>query len=220
MIISVSRRTDIPAFYGEWFMNRIAEGYFYRINPFNTKQVKGYSLAVEDVDVLVFWTKNPKPFMRHIETLQKSGYRFYFQFTLNDYQRLLEPRIPPLEERISVFKELSSSIGRDRVIWRYDPIIVSSITPIEYHVDKIRVLSDRLKGYTNRLVISFMDFYGKVTNRLSKIASSNGITFEDIVNNNSNQLIDLALNIKRVVDNVGIQIFTCAEVADLNSVGI
>lgn len=103
MIISASRRTDVPAFYGEWFINRIREGYFYRVNPFNPKQVKKISLLLEDVDVIVFWTKNPKNMMRNLEILDQLRFKYYFQYTLNDYPKIFEPNLPSLEERIDTF---------------------------------------------------------------------------------------------------------------------
>ncbi len=124
MIISASRRTDIPAFHAEWFMGRIREGYFYRVNPFNSKQVTGFSLKPEHLDAIVFWTKNPAPLMAHLDELDARGYCYYFQFTLNPYGNEFEPHVPALDERITIFKTLAERLGPERVIWRYDPVIL------------------------------------------------------------------------------------------------
>jgi len=124
MIISASRRTDIPAFYADWFMTRIREGFFHRVNPFNSKQVSAFSLKPEHLDAICFWTKNPKPLLQHLDELDQQGYNYYFQFTLNPYNKTFEPHVPALEERIATFKELAGRIGSERVVWRYDPIIL------------------------------------------------------------------------------------------------
>ena len=116
MIISASRRTDIPAFYSEWFMNRLREGYCLVPNPFNPRQVARISLVPESVDAIVFWSKNPAPMLDFLPTIEDMGYRFYFLFTVNAYPRALEPNLPSLAERISTFVELSKRIGPRRVI--------------------------------------------------------------------------------------------------------
>jgi DNA repair photolyase len=159
MIISASRRRDIPAFYADWFMNRVREGYFHRVNPFNSNQVSGFSLKPEDVDPICFWTKNPRPLMKHLNELDERGLKYYFQLTLNPYDKTIEP--PTLEERIATFKELASLVGPERVVWRYDPIILSSVTPVEWHLEQVEQIATKLQDATRRLVFSFYDFYGK-----------------------------------------------------------
>ncbi|MFV9510939.1 DUF1848 domain-containing protein [Tepidibacillus sp. LV47] len=221
MIISVSRRTDIPAFFGEWFMNRIKAGYFYSVNPFNPKQVKKISLKPEDVDVFVFWTKNPKPFIKYLEPLNKKGYQYYFQITLNDYPKVFEPNVPPVHERIETFQELSRKIGKNKVIWRYDPIIVSNITPIEYHLEKVEKIAGQLKGYTCRLTISFLDFYGKVDKRLRKLEERYGIVLKDITTEEyQKDIIHLSTHLSEIAKKNGMEIQTCAEKLNLDSWGI
>ena len=133
MIISASRRTDIPAFYSEWFVNRLQEGYCLVPNPFNPRQVSRISLVPESVDAIVFWSKNPAPMLPFLPMVEDLSYRFYFLFTVNDYPKALEPGLPPLVERISTFVELSQRIGPRCVIWRYDPIILSNRTDASYH---------------------------------------------------------------------------------------
>lgn len=221
MIISASRRTDIPAFYGEWFHNRIKAGYFYRISPYNPSQVKGFSLLPEDVDAFVFWTKNPRPFFKRLGLIDEIGYNYLFLYTLNDYPPVLEPRVPSISERLRAFKELSAKIGPKRVVWRYDPIILSSLTPLEYHLQKITKLASELSGYTKRMVISFLDFYGKVRKRLDRLSNATGIRFEDwLAIENSESLAVLIAQIAAIARDNGIQVFTCSEAIDLEKYGV
>ncbi len=217
MIISASRRTDIPAFFGDWFANRIREGYFYRVNPYNSNQVKSISLRPEDVDCIVFWTKNPGPFIQQLDLLDKMGYRYFFHYTLNDYPLIFEPLIPGIQQRLDTFKALSEQIGPERVIWRYDPIIISSLTPPEYHVTKIMRLSRELQGYTHRLIISFLDFYGKVRRRLQDLTLTRSIQFNDFMAlENRPSLHQFCREIGGIATAEKIQVFTCAEAIDLD----
>ncbi|ASA26197.1 hypothetical protein B9T62_05895 [Paenibacillus donghaensis] len=221
MIISASRRTDIPAFFGEWFMTRIREGYFYRMNPFNRNQVTEVSLKPEDVDAIVFWTKNPKPFVKYLDELDRRGYRYYFQYTLNDYPSVFEPNVPKLSSRIDSFKQLSERLGPQRVIWRYDPIMVSSITPIEYHLDKIQAISNELKGYSSRLIISFLDFYGKVRNRLKALESEHQLSFTDIADPEyAAELDQLLVGIRNISIHNQLEVLSCAEKLNLEQYNI
>jgi DNA repair photolyase len=129
--------------------------------------------------------------------------------------------VPPLEERIATFKNLSSKIEPKKVIWRYDPIIISSITPINYHLEKIYNICKQINGYTNRLIISFLDFYGKVKKRLEKIGHNDKIEFIDVVEIiNRDKLLNLAENIKNICIEFNMKIHTCAEIIDLDKLGI
>ncbi|MCI7768138.1 MAG: DUF1848 domain-containing protein [Oscillospiraceae bacterium] len=170
MILSVSRRTDIPAFYSEWFLRRIREGYVYVRNPMNPHQISSVSLSPEAVDCIVFWTKDPSPMLCRLNELD--GYKYYFQYTLNNYGREIEPNIPPLEARLEAFAELSEKIGRERVIWRYDPILFTDHYTAGYHLESFSRLADELSGYTEKCVFSFVDIYpSKNGGRLSRIGS-------------------------------------------------
>ncbi|MCQ2191260.1 MAG: DUF1848 domain-containing protein [Paludibacteraceae bacterium] len=168
VIISASRSTDIPAFYAKWFFNRLEKGYCTWYNPFN--QQKMY-ISFKNCKVIVFWTKNPKPIMPYLHILDELGIHYYFQVTLNDYMREgFEPNVPSVEERVETFKELSSKIGKDRIIWRFDPLIVTKqISPREL-LTRIWHVGNKLKGYTDKLVFSFVDVkaYRKVQNNLVK----------------------------------------------------
>lgn len=221
MIISASRRTDIPAFYAEWFMDRVREGYFYRVNPFNSKQVSGFSLKPEDVDAICFWTKNPQPLMTHLDELDERGLHYYFQFTLNPYNRTFEPHVPPLQERIETMIELAGRIGPERVVWRYDPVILSSFTPVAWHLKQAERIAGLLQGATRRLVFSFYDFYGKGQGRLNRALQGTGIKLEDITAPGHREALEqIARGFKEIADSNGLEIFTCCEEVDLAAIGI
>ncbi|HPU75793.1 MAG TPA: DUF1848 family protein, partial [Bacillota bacterium] len=157
MIISASRRTDIPAFYTKWFMNRIRQGSCVVVNPFNSSQRYCVDLAPDAVDAIVFWSKNPAPLIPHLGELDDMGYRYYFQLTICNYPRDIEQYLPPLPERIATAVELARRIGPRRVIWRYDPIIISSRTDAQFHRREFASLASALEGSTTRVVVSLMD---------------------------------------------------------------
>jgi hypothetical protein len=170
MIISCSRRTDVPAFYSDWFFNRLSEGYVLVLNPMNARQVRNVSLALPDVDCIVFWTKNPAPMLDRLHLLK--DYPKYFQFTLTPYDRDVEPNLPPKSELIDTLLRLSDKIGKKRIIWRYDPVLLTDKISIDYHVDHFGDLAKRLSGYTERCVISFIDMYRHIQLLLRQRKSS------------------------------------------------
>ena len=220
-IISASRRTDIPAFFPEWFMKRIRSGFFHRLNPFNTRQVRRISLDPADVDAIVFWTKNPQPLLKYLPELDQRGHRYYFQFTLNPYDSRFEPNLPTLDERIDIFRRLSSDIGPGRVIWRYDPIILSNVTPQEFHVENINRIAAALHGSTERLMFSFFSFYAKLKSRISGLELGHGITICDTSTGGRDQHVyELVRHIDRVAILHNMAAFSCAEEHDFSSQGI
>jgi len=220
LIISASRRTDIPAFFSQWFMETVKQGYSYVANPFTRSRVKGYSLKPEDVDVIVFWSKNPRRLMKHVAALDSMGYRYYFQFTLNDYPEVFEPNLPEFLQRVETFNDLSRALGSSRVVWRWDPIIVSSLTPAKYHIEHIERAAQMLQGYSDRLVISFLDFYGKVRGRLERLRTDYGIQFTDVtVPERRQELLELAGRIFDIGKKYGFEVQSCAEATDLSQVG-
>jgi len=215
MIISASRRTDIPAFYADWFMTRVREGFFYRVNPFNSKQVTAFSLKPEHVDAICFWTKNPQPLLKYLQELDQRGLKYLFQFTLNPYDSIFEPQVPPLRERIDTMCELAQLIGPERIIWRYDPVILSSVTPVSWHLEQVESLAGQLKNATRRLMFSFYDFYGRGEGRLSKILKGSGIVLEDIAApEHADALQQLVQGFKASAARNKLEIFSCCE--DLN----
>jgi DNA repair photolyase len=219
MIISASRRTDIPAFYAEWFIKRIREGYLFVQNPRNAHKYTKVNLSKDAVDAIVFWTKNPYPILKHLDELSLLGYKFYFQFTLNGYPPVIESSVPQFDEIISIFKRLSSKIGAEKVIWRFDPIIISDITTEEYIIKNFERIAGLLRNHTNKVVISFADFYKKVTKNFDKVKHETGIEFYD-VNLNIEQINRISTLLAQIAQNNSMQIFSCSEEYDLSRFGI
>ncbi len=210
MIISVSRRTDIPAFYAEWFMNRINEQFVLVRNPLNYHQVSRISLSKDVVDFIVFWTKNAVPLMKYIPEIAVQ-YPFYFQYTLNAYDRSIEPGVQPLGLRIEKFQHLSSLIGKEKVIWRYDPILISEQTDVSWHVKQFEEMASALKGFTERCVFSFIDLYEKVVNNTSGLG---------IRACNTDEMNTLAREFADIAKDNQMNLVTCAEEIDLSRYGI
>ncbi len=209
MIISASRRTDIPAFYSSWFFNRLREGYVLVKNPLNRKQISRISLSPESVDAFVFWTKNPRPMFKRIDEI--NNYCYYFQFTLNNYGRTIEQNIPPLGQRIKTFKELSLKTGPHRVVWRYDPVFFYQGCSIREHIESFKYISQELSTYTHRCMISFLDDYSKCRKNM------NGIEYRIP---GISEMEDFAGLIIPLARDTGIEVLTCAAEQDLSPYGI
>ena len=168
MIISASRRTDIPAFYSQWFMNRIKAGHVLVPNPRNPKQVSQINLSPKVIDGIVFWTKNPEPMMKYLPALE--DYMYYFQFTLTPYGKTIEPHLPDTDARIKTFKILAKLIGKERVIWRYDPILINATYTTDDHLDAFEKIAKSLKNATQKVIISFIDpHYKNVKTNLKQL---------------------------------------------------
>lgn len=209
MILSVSRRTDIPAFYSDWFYNRIKEGFVYVRNPMNIHQVSKIDINSDVVDCIVFWTKNPKAMLNRIDELDK--YNYYFQFTINPYNQQLELNVPRKGNIMETFQILSEKIGSNRVVWRYDPILLSHDIGIDYHKKYFEEIAKRLYSYTNKCTISFIDNYKKTEKNLKGTASRELL---------DNEMIILSKELVKIASAYNIEIQTCAEKIDLESVGI
>ena len=210
MILSVSRRTDIPNYYSDWFINRIKEGFLYVRNPINIHQISKIDLSPEVVDCIVFWTKNPENMIERLDELKR--YKYYFQFTLTGYGKDIEPNIPDKRSvLISTFKNLSDKIGKDKVIWRYDPILLSNKYTMEYHLKAFEEISGSLAGFTEKVIISFMDSYTK-TQRNTAGLNIGQITNEDMNN--------LAGKMVQIAEKHQLKMETCAEQIDLQGIGI
>ena len=217
MIISASRRTDIPAFYSEWFMRRIHQQYCLCVNPFNRHQVTQVSLQPEDVDALVFWTKNAEPLLSRLPELDARGYRYYFQYTLNGYGELFEPNLPELERCIETFLQLSERIGAERVIWRYDPVILSSRTDVSYHQQRFGYILERLQAATRRIVVSIVDDYRKASHNFKRLQVQ-GLTIQ--TDYRAEQLASLCTFMSELAGRHNIPVYSCAESLDLTPFGI
>lgn len=218
MIISASRRTDIPAFYSEWLINRLREGWCQVPNPLNYHQLSYVSLKPEDVTVLVFWSKNPMPLLKYLGEIDNKRFRYYFQFTLNDYPASLEPGVPPVQERQDTFKRLCERLDELRVVWRYDPIIISSETPLDFHIEKFSKIAETLKGYTQRVMVSFVDYYRKTDLRLDEL-QANGCEFQKDFERTPEAPI-LMKQLGEIARQNSMTIFTCAEKIDFSRVGV
>ncbi len=218
-IISARRRTDIPAYYSTWFMNRIKAGYCTAINPFNATPYR-ISLRPDDVDVIVFWTRNPAPLFEHLPRLDELGYRYYFQYTVMANPRSIDPKSPSSRVAVETFRALAEIVGRQRVIWRYDPIVLSAETPPSFHVETHARLAEALHGATGRCVVSLVDVYRKANKRLKELARK-GIAIEEtpqdaLAGDTAQMLHALAETAGRH----GMEIVSCAEDLDLTPFGI
>ena len=161
MIINTGMRTDIPAFYSKWLMNRIKEGYVYVRNPYNKLQVSKYSLSPDVVDCLAFCTKNPHPMLAYIDKL-KQKYNMFWFVTITPYGKDIEPNVPAFDKVIEDFKILSNKIGKNAIALRYDPILLNEEYSIKKHIEQFDKFAKSLKGYTEDVTISFLDLYDKV----------------------------------------------------------
>lgn len=210
MIISVSRRTDVPAYYADWFFNRLKAQEVLVRNPINKHQVSRLSLTPEQVECFVFWTKDPEPMLGRLDELK--DYPFYFQITLNAYGEDVEPHFFSGESRrIEVFKRLSDKIGPERVIWRYDPILFNARYTMDYHVERFGKLAGQLKDYTEKCTISFMDFYPKIKSNIKFLEISPISPVEER---------RIARQLAEITAQNGLKLNTCAEEIDLDEFGI
>lgn len=225
VIISASRSTDIPAYFSKWFINRLEKGYCVWYNPFNQKP--SY-VSFAKTKVVVFWTKNPAPMIPYLPELDKRGIHYYFQVTLNDYEKEnFEPNVPKLEERIATFKQLSDLIGHDHVIWRFDPLIITPSTQPRELLTRVWSVGNMLKGYTDKLVFSFVDVraYRKVQSNLVKETVCFTRETVDMAEPSDEQRAEIITGLCKIRDEWhrqgwNIQLATCAEAFDYDAYGI
>lgn len=170
---SVSRRTDIPAFYGDWFMNRVKEGFAGYINPFGGSK-HFVSLAAPDVTCFVFWSKNFKPFMDPLKEIQSKGYNCYFQFTINALPEIFESNVAETSTAIETLKEISRMYSPAHINWRYDPVVITEFTYQDFHLKNFRSLATKLEGCVERCYFSFPTLYGKVKRNMAVLERENG----------------------------------------------
>ena len=204
-IISVSRRTDIPAFYGEWFMKRLEEGFAGCVNPFNNKKYL-VSLKNEDVAGFVFWSNNFIPFTDKLKKIKKSGYKFYFNYTINNYPPEFEPGVVSYKLLTDNLKELSIQYSPESINWRYDPIVISDITSFEFHLKNFEIIASSLAGYVERCIISFVSLYEKVKKNFNSILTNNNIKIEEP---NNSLKVKLAGELADIASSYGIKMYSC-----------
>lgn len=213
IILSASRSTDIPAFFSTWFMNRLRRGYVRWVSPFN--QVSQY-VSFAETRVIVFWSKNPRPLIQYLPEIDALGLNTYFQFTLNDYEAEgLEPNVPPLAQRVDTFQALSERLGKKRVIWRFDPLILTDSLTVERLAERIANVASMISGFTEHLVISFADInvYKKVRNSLAR----EHVNYREFT---PELMVDVAQRLQQLNREWGLKIATCAEAVDLEPYGI
>lgn len=202
MILNTGSRTDIPAYYSDWFYNRIKEGYVLSRNPYYPTQVTKYLLNPEVVDIIVFCTKNPLPMLERISLL--SAFDTFWFVTITPYDKEIEPHVPPKESVIGYFQKLSELIGKGRISWRYDPIFITDQYSVDYHIEQFHQMAKALSGYTDQCVVSFIDLYEKTKRNFSGIHS---------VTNTEQELIIAAFS--EIAKENHLQIHLCCENADL-----
>ena len=166
LIVSASRRTDVPRFYAEWLFKRLAEGFVLVRNPMNPRQISRVPLMPETVDCLALWTKDPAPMLGDLRNLEP--YPYYFQFALNPYGADVERFLPPVKKRVGTFRRLAEKIGRERTVWRYSPALISSRYTVKYHLEAFGRLASALHGYTETCNLSFVDVYRKIRRELER----------------------------------------------------
>ena len=209
MIISASRRTDIPAFYSDWFFNRIKERYVLVPNPYNSKMISRISLDPAVVDCIVFWSKNPAPMLEKLDKLKE--YNYYFQFTLNPYGPDIENHLPAISKRIDTFKRLSDRIGKEKVIWRYDPVLTNETYTPGFHKEKFAEIAYDLKEHTEKCMLGFIDHYQHIRTAVGQF-NIQPLLKADIE--------EMAVSFKKTVDTCSIQLDTCTVKVDLTHLGI
>ncbi len=209
MIVSASRRTDIPAFYFDWFCRRLRDGYADVTNPFNRNQVSRISLLPDFVDCIVFWTKNPAPMLGRLAELD--AYYYYVQISLTPYGKEIETNLQSKAGIIRSIQELSLRLGRERVVWRYDPILLNDRYTIESHLVWFEKTLAALAPYTERCVISFIDMYAKTKK------NTQGLHLHEI---SGDEMHELASGMSCIAKGSGVTIQTCSEAVSLEEYGI
>jgi len=206
-IISVSRRTDIPAYYAGWFMRQVERGYATYPNPMSFKPVR-LSLKPPEVLFIVFWTRNPHPLEKHLDRLDELYQRaYYFHFTINGLPKTLETNNPPLEFALATFLRLAERYP-NQVFWRYDPIVLSDLTPPSYHIEKFGQLAARLRGATRRCYFSFASWYLKVRRNFADSTREYGTNFRDA---DLTERLDIVRQLAAIAGANGMTLYSCCQ---------
>lgn len=207
MILNTGNRTDIPAFFSDWFYSRIQEGYVCVRNPYFPNQVTKYRLDPQVIDIICFCTKNPKPMLSRLDLIK--GYKQFWFVTITPYNQSIEPHVPNKNEIIRSFIELSKKIGSHCIGWRYDPIFLNDYYTIDYHLHIFEKMCQKLLGYTHQCVISFIDLYQKTKKN-----------FKDVQEVNENDQIYLCQKFVEIGKRYHIEIYTCHENKTLKTTGV
>lgn len=204
MIISASRRTDIPALYPQWFMNRLLAEEILVPSPYNRKKVSRIRLSPKTVDCFVFWTKNPEPMLPYLRMIDQLGYSYYFEMTVTGYEKDIEPGLPETEDSIATFILLSERLGKEKVDFRFDPILLTDKYSVGYHLEKFDMICEWIHKYTTRCIFSFVDPY-------------RGCPFRELEDEEKEEV---ARGLAKIARKYNLPLYTCAEKIDLRSLGI
>ncbi|MGD2250609.1 MAG: DUF1848 domain-containing protein [Candidatus Methanofastidiosia archaeon] len=207
MIISASYKTDIPNYYGKWFMNRLDAGFCKMINPYNRKAYK-INLKHSNVDGFVIWTKNLKPFFDNLKKIYKKNYPFMIQYTINNYPQELEHSIVYAEKSINQMKKINESFDPRSAVWRYDTILFTSLTPFKYHIRNFSWLAEELEGTTDEVIISFAQFYKKTVKNINLAAKKFNFSWEDP---SKNTKLDLVKKMIKIANNHKMKLRICSQ---------
>jgi hypothetical protein len=210
MILSASRRTDIPAFFGDWFMNRLAEKKVLVRNPMNPHTITEIPLEPDLIECIVFWSKNPESFLKHLPVIDKMGYRYYFQFTVTTYDATIERNIDKTNI-IKTFSNLSEYLGKEKVIWRYDPIFINDTFTLNFHIENFESLCNQLHKYTEKCVISFIDKYSFLNDEFKR---------HNIHELSNDEIENLAGSFSTISQKYNVTLATCSEKINLSQYGI
>ena len=213
LVVSASRATDIPAFHWDWLLHRLSEGYCVWVNPFNNK--KQY-VSFQNTKGVVFWSKNPAPMLERLNELNQLGFCYYIQFTLNDYENeQFEPNVPPLQERIETFKRLSEKVGKERVIWRFDPILLTDKLTCNGVLSRVRHIGDCLASYTQKMVISFADInvYPRVRHHVQSLSTT-------CREPTTSEMLLIAEQVVKSAEDWQMEVSSCCETITLEQFGI
>ncbi|HPD05444.1 MAG: DUF1848 domain-containing protein [Spirochaetes bacterium] len=218
MIISASRRTDIPAFYSQWFMDCIHRGSCTVKNPYNPNQIREISLLPEDVEAIVFWTRYPAPLLQYLDELDGRGYHSIFLFTITGYPQWLETHSPELSQSIKIFKTLSNTIGAQKVIWRYDPIVFSQELDFDFHINNFSAIASKLHHHTTRVIVSIMEPYRSVIKRITKHLGDRNIVLNPFEDYNAEQMEQFFSSLSTIAHERSMHLQSCC--SELSLYGI
>ena len=214
MIISASYRTDVPTFYGEWFMNRLHAGYCKTVNPYGG-QVYSIDLTPGSVDGFVFWTKNIGPFLQYLPEIRERGYPFMVQHSINGYSHELESRVIDSAHTCEYMHRLAGDYGPDVAVWRYDPIVFTSLTTLDWHRRNFAKLARLLEGATNEVIISFAQIYKKTRRNMAAAAREFAFIWEDHETIVQEYGRALAVEFAQIARSHGMQLKVCSQQAFL-----
>lgn len=208
MILSVSQRTDIPAFYSEWFINRLKAGFVYVRNPYQPQMISHITLNPDVVDAIAFLTKDATNLYPYLDSIDELGYQYFFHYTITPYFNDIERNVRNKKDIMLNFIRISKKIGKEKMIWRYDPILLNDVYTLDYHKDTFEKMCKSLAPYTSQCIISFIDIYQKV----KRHTNLKELTKEEME--------WIGENFSVIAKKYHIHLSTCAEKIDLTKYGI